>query len=125
MLSLRPHQLLILPSLFACMLLLYAPAHAQDEPSNTAATEETSTADNGSELAEEATSTPEAEEQNASGGETDAASNVGVFWPLFAMLLGVAVVLGLMIGLKVHAFIALILGALFQVVQGGFLFHRS
>ena len=94
------------------MLLLYAPAHAQDEPSNTAATEETSTADNGSELAEEATSTPEAEEQNASGGETDAASNVGVFWPLFAMLLGVAVVLGLMIGLKVHAFIALILGAL-------------
>ncbi len=64
----------------------------------------------------------EASERDLSGGEVELASSVetqstdgslSVFWrPLLAMIVGVSVVLALMIGLKTHAFLALILGSL-------------
>lgn len=55
---------------------------------------------------------PAATTQTLAATETASAEKLDIWRPLLAMGVGVFVVLALMIGLKVHAFVALILGAL-------------
>ena len=83
------------------------PVWAQDNavvPTQTISAPEDST--------EEASTEAEVEETAAEESSTASEVNTGVWRPLAAMALGVFVVLFLMIGLKTHAFVALILGAL-------------
>lgn len=100
-------------TILTLVLLIFAPSTmilAQNPPSDSANT--AAVADSVENASQETAAGTDEVSSSSDGSAGTTAADVGMFWPLFAMTLGVVVVLGLMIGLKTHAFIALILGAL-------------